>query len=102
MRGSAASWSYAAALAALNQITPNELRGQITGVYTLVTGLVSIGVGAFAVGFLSDKVFTGPEGIGPSITAVNATCAVIAGVILLSGMSAFREAVRRAGAWANR
>jgi len=97
-----ASWSYAAALAALNQVTPNELRGQITGVYTLVTGLVSMGVGAFAVGFLSDNVFTGPEGVGPSITAVNLTSALVAGVILLAGMPAFREAVRRAGSWTGR
>ncbi|MBL8642638.1 MAG: MFS transporter, partial [Rhodospirillaceae bacterium] len=97
-----AAWSYAAALAALNQITPNELRGQITGVYTLVTGLVSMGVGAFAVGLLSDKIFPSATGIAPSLATVNLISSIVSILILVAGAGAFRRAADNAKAWLER
>ena len=97
-----ANWSSAAALMGLNQITPNELRGQVTALYTLLTGLVSLTVGAFAVGFLNDNVFAGNGGIAPSLATVFGICGFMALVILTTGRPAFRAAAARALAWAER
>jgi MFS family permease len=96
-----AAWTYAAALTALNQITPNELRGQMTGAYTLVTGLVSMGIGAYAVGLLSDEVFVGPQGVGSSLAAVTLACSALSALLLIAGRRAFRRAADRATGWSS-
>ncbi|RRN66043.1 MFS transporter [Caulobacter sp. 602-1] len=89
------TWSYVAALAGLNEITPNELRGQVTGLFTLVTGLISLGGGAFAVGFLSDTLFPGPNGVGLGLMAVNTVATVIAVIIVLLTIKEYRDTVSR-------
>jgi len=89
------TWSYVAALAGLNEITPNELRGQVTGLFTLVTGLISLGGGAFAVGFLSDTFFHGPKGVGLGLMTVNTVATVIAAIIVLLTIKEYRATVSR-------
>ncbi len=93
------TWSYAAAMTGLNQITPNELRGQIAAIFTLCTGLFSMTVGSFAVGFLSDVVFRGPGGVAPSLACVFAVCAVGSIAVLLAGRHSYRRAERAAQTW---
>ena len=94
-----ANWSTAAALTGLSQIAPNELRGQVIALYTLLTGLVSLTVGGFAVGFLNDRVFTGNGGIAPSMATVFAVCGLLGVMVLSTGRLAFRAAAARARAW---
>ncbi len=94
------NWSSAAALTGLNQISPNELRGQVSALYTLLTGLISLTLGGFTVGFLNDQVFTGNNGIAPSMAIVFASCSLMAVIVLATGRPAFRAAVARAKAWA--
>lgn len=89
------TWSYVSALAGLNEITPNELRGRVTGLFTLVTGLVSIGGGAFAVGFLSDAFFPGPTGVGTALLVVNLVATVIAAPLVLLAAKEYRATVGR-------
>ncbi len=89
------TWSYVAALSGLNEITPNELRGRVTGLFTLVTGLVSLGGGAFAVGFLSDTFFPGPNGVGLGLMAVNTVATAIAAIIVLMTIKEYRATVSR-------
>jgi hypothetical protein len=89
------TWSYVAALAGLNEITPNELRGRVTGLFTLVTGLVSLGGGAFAVGFLSDTFFPGPNGVGLGLLVVNTVATAIAATIVLLTVKEYRATVGR-------
>ena len=94
-----ATWAVTAALTALNQVTPNQLRGQVVAIFTLFQGLVGVGVGAVAVGLLSDYVFPHPTGIAPSLAWV---CAVGGGVgvaVLLLGRGSYQRAVARAQTW---
>ncbi len=93
------TWSYAAAMTGLNQITPNELRGQILALYTLFTGLVSMTLGSFLVGFLSDNVYHGQNGVAPSLATVYFGCSVLALTVLVVGRKAYgrAEALSRAG-----
>ncbi len=94
-----ATWAVTSALTALNQVTPNQLRGQVVAVYTLFLGLVGVGVGALAVGLLSDLVFTGPKGIAPSLATVCAVGGVAGIAVLWFGRRSYQASVVRAQAW---
>jgi MFS family permease len=86
------TWSYAAAMTGLNQITPNQVRGQISAIYTLFTGLVSMTMGSFLVGFLSDTVYHGRTGVAYSLATVFAGCSLAALLVLLLGRGAYSRA----------
>ena len=92
------TWSYAAAMTGLNQITPNEMRGQVAALYTLFTGLISMTLGSYLVGFLNDHAFHGPAGVQPSLAAVYAGCTGLALVIMLLGRGAYQRAEQRSRA----
>lgn len=91
------TWSYAAAMTGLNQITPNEMRGQIAALYTLFTGLVSMTLGSYLVGFLNDNLFHGPTGVQPSLATVYVGCTSIALIVMLFGRKAYQRAEVRSG-----
>jgi len=94
-----ATWSITAALTALNQVTPNQLRGQVVAVYTLLTGLVGIAVGSGAVGLLSDYVFNYDTGIAPSLALVCFLGGATGIAILAYGRIGYTGAVQRAARW---
>ena len=94
-----AIWSVTAALVGLNQITPNQLRGQITAIYALFTGLIGVTVGPLTVGLLSDHVFTGPKGLQPSLATMYAVGGSLGVVLLLLARKSFSDAVIRARSW---
>jgi MFS family permease len=94
-----ATWAITAALTALNQVTPNQLRGQVVAVYTLLTGLVGIAVGSGAVGLLSDYVFNYPTGIAPALALVCLTGGLAGIAMLAYGRNSDRVAVQRAANW---
>jgi MFS family permease len=89
------TWSYAAAMTGLNQITPNELRGQIIAIYTLFTGLVSMTAGSLLVGLMSDYVFRSPGGVAPGLASVYAGCSALALIVLIVGRKAYGRAEER-------
>ncbi|HEY7901052.1 MAG TPA: hypothetical protein VIC25_07700, partial [Caulobacteraceae bacterium] len=90
----ASTWSYAAAMTGLNQITPNQLRGQIMAIYTLGTGLISMTAGTLFVGLLADNVFRAPGGVAPSLASVYAACSIAALIVLAAGRRAYATAER--------
>jgi MFS family permease len=90
-----ATWAVTSALTALNQMTPNRLRGQVVAVYTLLTAFVGVALGSVAVGVLNDYVFTDAKGVAASLALV---CAVggLAGIaLLIYGRGAYLQAVQR-------
>ncbi|MDE1150117.1 MAG: MFS transporter [Azospirillaceae bacterium] len=72
-------------LTALNAVTPNSLRGQTLAVLTLTTNLLSQTIGPFAVGLLSDHVFTTPRGVGAALGAVVILACAASITLLLAG-----------------
>lgn len=96
-----ATWAVTSALTALNQITPNRLRGQMVAVYTLLTAFVGVALGSVAVGVLNDQVFTEPTGVAPSLALVCFTGG-LAGIALLTyGRRAYLTAVTRGRTFAS-
>ena len=82
-------------LSAIAEVTPNEMRALVTSIYILLIGLVSSGLGPFAVGFVTDSVFHDPQAIGLSLALVTAVTGGIGSVLVFHGLGAYRESLRR-------
>ncbi len=78
---------------ALQLVTPNRLRAQISAAWMLFLNLITAGLGPTAVGWINDTVFGDPLQVGLSIALVNTVSVVIGGIILALTLKAFRAAV---------
>lgn len=85
------SFGFGAAAAALQLITPNEMRGQISAVYLFVINLVGIGLGPFLTGWITDAVFADEMAIGYSIALVAGLSAPAAALCLWAGLGDYRR-----------
>lgn len=92
----------ACANAALNLVTPNELRGTGVAFFNATAGLIGAGVGPILIAALSDQVFggagNGGRSIGLGLAAATALCCPAAAALLFFGMKAMRQAVADAEA----
>jgi len=86
----------ACALAALNLVTPNELRGTGAGFYTLVTGVLGASTGPMLIAAVSDHVYGGGATIGLGIATLMAICCPLAALLLACGFGAMRQAALEA------
>lgn len=75
--------------AALQLITPNELRGQVTAIYLLLTSLIGLGVGPTAVALLVDYFFRDPLAVGHALAIVICSALLIAVLLMQSGRKAY-------------
>lgn len=86
------NWNTSATYTGLAQVTPNSMRAQVMALQTIASALVALSAGNFIVGFLSDKVFTAPDGISWSLGTVFFGCGLAAALILMACRPAFRAA----------
>lgn len=89
----AASISMAVAPAALQVVTPNQMRAQVSATWMLVLNIVTAGVGPTAVGFISSFILRDDMAVGAAIALVNCVSVPLAALALWSGLGAFRAAV---------
>jgi MFS family permease len=87
-----ASISMAVAPAALQVVTPNQMRAQVSATWMLVLNLATAGIGPTAVGFMTAFVFADDLAVGSSIALVNCVSVPVAGLVLWSGLKSFRIA----------
>lgn len=92
------TWGGTAA-AALQAVTPNQMRAQITAIYLLCGNLVGVVLGPLFVGALTDYAFQDPKAIKYSIAVVGAVSTPLMLLLLWLGRRPFRESVRAAQAW---
>jgi MFS family permease len=83
---------------ALQLITPNRLRGQISAAWMLFLNIITAGLGPTAVGWITDTVFGNPLAVGQSIALVNTVSVVVGGLILWTTWKPFREAAEQQSA----
>lgn len=79
-------------IAALNLVTPNELRGAGIAFFSGTAGLVGLAAGPLIIAFFSDQVFGG-NAIGLGMATTIAICCPIAATLLLTGCKAMQDAV---------
>ena len=77
--------------AALQSITPNEMRGQITAVAFLVLNLVATTLGNTLVGVLTDYVFADPKAVRSSAVIVAVSASILGIISLRLGLRAYER-----------
>jgi len=81
----------ACSAAALNLVTPNELRGTGVAFFAATAGLIGSATGPILIAAVSDHVFGGPEFIGRGMAVVIAVCCPIGAAILAFGCKHMRD-----------
>jgi MFS family permease len=77
--------------AALQEITPNEMRGQITAIAFLVLALVATTLGGTLVGLLTDYVFVDPKAVRSSAVIVGIFASIMGIISLRLGLRAYER-----------
>ena len=90
----AASVSIAAAPAALQMVTPNRMRAQVSAAWMLFLNIVAATAGPTAAGFVTSYIFVDDMAVGASMALVNCIAVPVAALALWSGLGAFRTAVQ--------
>ena len=92
-----APWGLA--VAAIQQITPNELRGQVSSVYLFTVNLIGIGLGPTLIALMTDFYFENPADLRYSMAIIAGIASVLAALSIYLGLKPFRESLQRANAW---
>ena len=79
--------------AAAQVVTPPELRGRVSAIFVLVTGLVGMVVGNSAVGFATDYIFGDPQKVGVSLAALVVVVFSIVAVLFMQGRAGMRAMI---------
>ena len=84
---------------AVNQVTPNQYRAQISAVYLFVVNALGLGVGPTLVPFINEHVFHDPLKIRYSMVLVVFCSAAVALILLLKVRPIYRQKQIEAAAW---
>jgi len=93
------SFPFGLAVSAIQQITPNQLRGQVAAIYLFFSTVLGIGCGPLAVAIVTDYVFGNDAAVGYSMAIVGGVVTLAATLILLWGIKSYRASLERAEAW---
>ena len=94
-----ASAPFGVAPAAIQQIMPNEMRGQASAVYLFVINLIGLGIGPTAVAMTTDYVFHNDNMVNWSLMIVCTIAHIVAAILLWVGMKPFVESLDRLKQW---
>jgi MFS family permease len=84
---------------AVNQVTPNQYRAQISAVYLFVVNALGLGVGPTLVPFINEHLFHDPVKIRYSMVLVVFCSAAVALILLLKVRPIYRQKQIEAAAW---
>ena len=84
---------------AVNQITPNQMRAQVSSVYLFVNAILGMGIGPALVPLISDYILQDPMQIRWALSIVVFSAGTLAAVLLWFERKPFRERVAAAAEW---
>ena len=87
------SFPFGLAAAAMQLVTPNQMRGQVSAVYLFAVNLLGIAWGPTIAALLTDYLFKDDMAVGYSIAIVAGLSAPLAAVVLYTAFKPFREAM---------
>lgn len=85
------SMPYGVAGAAFTEITPNQMRAQVTAVYFFFLNLAGIGLGPTVVALVTDRVFHDDLAVRYSLVVVAAIAAPLSALLLWRALRPFRR-----------
>ena len=91
--GCAMPWG--SAVAAIQEITPNQMRGQLSAIYLFCLSLVGMGLGPTIVAMFTDQVFANDDALGSSIALTIAIAAPVSALLLWLARRPYREALAK-------
>ena len=84
---------------AVNQVTPNQYRAQVSAVYLFVVNAIGLGIGPTLVPFLNDHLFHDPAKIRYSLVIVVFSAALTAIILLMIVRPIYRQKQDEAAHW---
>ncbi len=84
---------------AVNQVTPNQMRAQISAMYLFTVNMFGLGVGPFLVPFISDYILRDPMQIRWALLMVVAGAGTLAAILLWFARPAYRKLLAATAAW---
>jgi MFS family permease len=94
-----ASAPFGVAPAAIQQMMPNEMRGQASAIYLFVVNLIGLGIGPTAVAMTTDYVFHNDNAVNYSILIVCTVAHVASTLLLWAGLRPYRQSLDRLKEW---
>jgi MFS family permease len=95
-----ASFAFGAAVAAVQEITPNRMRAQVGALSMSAITLVGLGLGPSIIGLLTDRVFGDDAALRYSLFVVTTAGLGAAAALLGAGLAPYRRSVAYRAAWA--
>lgn len=90
-----ASFPMPASTVAMQILSPNQMRAQISAAFLLVSNLIGLAIGTTAIALVTDRVFKDPLLVGSSISVVLGIASVLALLLLWRGCRYYRESLTR-------
>jgi MFS family permease len=91
-------WPGGLGTTALQFIVPNELKGRIIALYLVVVNFISLSLGPWLGGLISERLFAG-RSLGGSLSVMAAVDYPIAALCIALSLPSFRKAMGEAQAW---
>jgi MFS family permease len=88
---------YGCAAAALQEITPNRMRGQVTAIYFLCLNLAGIGLGPTVVALFTEKLFGDPRFVGLGLAATIGLSGTLSALLLTAARRPYRRSLASIG-----
>lgn len=88
---------FGVAIAALQLVTPNQMRAQASAVLLFMTNLLGFGLGPVLVGFFSDHLFSqhASASLGYALSLLGLITCPLAALLIWFGLPAYRDALAR-------
>jgi len=90
---------FGVAPAAIQEMMPNQMRGQASALYLFVVNLIGLGIGPSAVAWCTDYLFKDVNMVNYSLLLVGTLANLVAAVLLFFGLGQFRKSLQFRDAW---
>ena len=90
---------FGVAPAAIQEMMPNQMRGQAAALYLFVVNLIGMGLGPLSVGWIGDNILKDESKINVSLAITNITANIFAIVLLYFGIGLFRKSLEHRDNW---